>query len=129
MFLNTEGDVIPGMSLGTTSSGVPGTVDGLLRVFYDYGSGNVSLRDVLLPAIKLAEKGFKLSFYEANRFNNYRELFNRNKAASEIFIRKDKKEWKKGDLLIQKDLSKTLKRILKFGRDGFYSGKDSRINS
>ena len=80
-----------------------------------------------MPAIKLAEKGFKLSFYEANRFNNYRELFNRNKAASEIFIRKDKKEWKKGDLLIQKDLSKTLKRILKFGRDGFYSGRTAEL--
>mgnify|MGYP001185596161 FL=1 len=128
MFLNSDGDVIPGMSLGTrASSGVPGTVDGLLRVFYDYGSGSVSLRDVLLPAIKLAEKGFKLSFYEANRFNNYRELFDRNKAASEIFIRKDKKEWKKGDLLIQKDLAKTLKRILKFGRDGFYSGRTAEL--
>ena len=128
MFLNSEGDVIPGMSLGTrASSGVPGTVDGLLRVFYDYGSGSVSLRDVLLPAIKLAEKGFKLSFYEANRFNNYRQLFDRNKAASEIFIKKDKKEWKKGDLLIQKDLAKTLKRILKFGRDGFYSGRTAEL--
>ena len=128
MFLNSDGDVIPGMSLGTrASSGVPGTVDGLLRVFYDYGSGSVSLRDVLLPAIKLAEKGFKLSFYEANRFNNYRELFDRNKAASEIFIRKDKNEWRKGDLLIQKDLAKTLKRILKFGRDGFYSGRTAEL--
>ena len=128
MFLNSDGDIIPGMSLGTrASSGVPGTVDGLLRVFYDYGSGSVSLRDVLLPAIKLAEKGFKLSFYEANRFNNYRQLFDRNKAASEIFIRKDKKEWKKGDLLIQKDLAKTLKRILKFGRDGFYSGRTAEL--
>ena len=128
MFLNSDSDVVTGMSLSTrASSGVPGTVDGLLRVFYDYGSGSVSLRDVLLPAIKLAEKGFKLSFYEANRFNNYRELFDRNKAASEIFIKKDKKEWKKGDLLIQKDLSKTLKRILKFGRDGFYSGRTAEL--
>ncbi len=128
MFLNSDDDVTPGMSLSTRAScGVPGTVDGLLRVFYDYGSGSVSLRDVLLPAIKLAEKGFKLSFYEADRFNNYRELFYRNKAASDIFIRKDEKEWKKGDLLIQKDLAKTLKRILKFGRDGFYSGKTAEL--
>ena len=33
----------------------------------------------------------------------------------------------KGDLLIQKDLSKTLKRILKFGRDGFYSGRTAEL--
>jgi len=123
MFLDTEDNVIPGMSLTThAGSGVPGTVDGLLRAFNDYGSGNISQREVLFPAIKLAEKGFKLSLYEANRFNNYREMFQKNKAASKIFIREDGKMWKKGDRFIQKDLAKTLKRILKFGREGFYSG-------
>ena len=123
MFLDTEDNVIPGMSLTThAGSGVPGTVDGLLRAFNDYGSGNISQREVLAPAIKLAEKGFKLSLYEANRFNNYREMFQKNKAASKIFIREDGKMWKKGDRFIQKDLAKTLKRILKFGREGFYSG-------
>ena len=123
MFLDSNNNVIPGMSLKThAGSGVPGTVDGLLKVFYDYGSGNISLREILSPAIKLAEKGFKLSFYEANRFNNYKEMFEKNDAASKIFIRKDGKLWKKGDRFIQKDLAKTLKRILKFGRDGFYEG-------
>ena len=123
MFLNTENNVIPGMSLQThASSGVPGTVDGLLKAFYDYGSGSISLRQILSPAIRLAEKGFSLTLYEANRFNNYKEMFQKNKAASKIFIRQDGKLWKKGDLFIQKDLAKTLKRILKFGRDGFYSG-------
>ena len=123
MFLDNNYDIIPGMSLGThASSGVPGTVDGLLKAFKDYGSGNISLREVLTPSIKLAEKGFKLSLYEANRFNNYRENFQNNKAASKIFIRKNGKMWSEGDLFIQKDLAKTLKRILKFGREGFYSG-------
>ena len=123
MFLDSNNDIIPGMSLGThASSGVPGTVDGLLKAFKDYGSGNISLREVLAPSIKLAEKGFKLSLYEANRFNNYRENFQKNKAASKIFIPKNGKMWTEGDLFIQKDLAKTLKRILKFGREGFYSG-------
>ena len=32
----------------------------------------------MAPAIKLAEKGFLLSHYEANRFNTYKEFFEEN---------------------------------------------------
>ena len=123
MFINDSGNVISGMSLySRASSGVPGTVDGLIRALNDYGSGNISLRQVLAPAIELADKGFNLSHYEARRFNAYKEFFKRNDAANEVFNRKDSKPWKKGDRFVQKDLAKTLKRIAKFGRDGFYSG-------
>ena len=123
MFINDSGNVISGMSLySRASSGVPGTVDGLIRALNDYGSGNISLRQVLAPAIELADKGFNLSHYEASRFNAYEEFFKKNDAADEVFNRKDRKPWKKGDRFVQKDLAKTLKRIAKFGRDGFYSG-------
>ena len=123
LFLNDSGDVVPGMSLSTRAgSGVPGSVDGLIRALTDHGSGNITLRQALAPAIRLAEKGFELSHYEARRFNGYEGLFASNDAAAEIFIRKDNNPWKKGDKLVQKDLAKTLKRISKYGRDGFYTG-------
>jgi len=123
LFLNDSGDVVPGMSLSTRAgSGVPGSVDGLIRALTDHGSGNITLRQALAPAIRLAEKGFELSHYEARRFNGYEGLFESNDAAAEIFIRKDNNPWKKGDKLVQKDLAKTLKRISKYGRDGFYTG-------
>jgi len=123
LFLNDSGNVIPGMSLfSRAGSGVPGTVDGLIRALEDHGSGKISLRQALAPAIRLAEKGFKISHYESRRFNGYEGFYERNEAAAAIFIRKDNKPWKKGDTLVQKDLAKTLKRIAKFGRDGFYSG-------
>lgn len=123
MFLNEDGDVINGMSLySRASSGVPGTVDGLIKVLEDHGSGNISLQQVLAPAIKLAGKGFYLSYFEAERFNMYLQFFERNEAARKIFIRKNGEPWKKGDLFKQKDLEKTLKRISKYGRAGFYSG-------
>ena len=76
----------------------------------------------MAPAIKLAEKGFLLSHYEANRFNAYKEFFEQNEAAAKIFIKKNRKPWKQNDQFIQEDLAKTLKRISKYGRDGFYSG-------
>ena len=128
MFLDSNGNVINDMSLRTrASSGVPGSVDGLLKAWENYGSGRLSYREILAPAITLAERGFELSYYEARRFNIYKDLFLKNKAASKIFIRKDKKPWKAGDRLIQKDLSKTLKRISLKGRDGFYSGKTADL--
>ena len=128
MFLDDSGSVIPGMSLfSRASSGVPGTVDGLIRALEDYGSGKISLREVLNPAIKLAERGFELSYFEANRLNAYKSIFEKNEAASKIFIKSNGKTWKKGEKLIQKDLAKTLKKIARYGRDGFYRGAVAQL--
>jgi Gamma-glutamyltransferase len=123
MFLDENSAVIPKMSLQSrASSGVPGTVHGLLSIWSDHGSGNIRLQQLLSSAIKLAEKGFYLSHSQALLFNEYKGAFASNKATSKIFIRKDNKPWKQGDRLVQKDLAKTLKRIAKFGIDGFYEG-------
>ena len=76
MFLNDSNAVVTGMSLySRASSGVPGTVDGLIKVLEDHGSGVISLRQALSPAIKLAEKGFLISHYEANKLNAYKRFF------------------------------------------------------
>ena len=128
MFLNQDGSVVPNMSLASrSSSGVPGTVHGLLSAWKDHGSGNIRIQQLLAPAIKLAEKGFLLSKRRADLFNSYKEVFKLNAAAAKIFIRQDGRPWQKDDLFIQKDLSKTLKRISKFGIDGFYKGTTSKI--
>ena len=124
MYLDANGEVIENMSLRTrASSGVPGTIDGLLKVWKNHGSGNISRRELLAPAITLAEKGFELSHYEATRFNENKNLFAKNEAAATVFIRKDGRPWKAGDNFVQKDLANTLKHIAREGRDGFYTGK------
>ena len=128
MFLDDNGEVIKDMSIITrASSGTPGSVDGLLKAWEIYGSGNISLRELITPSIMLAERGFKLSLYEAQKLNAFKELFSKNEAAAKIFIRSDNKEWEKGDRLIQRDLGKTLKRIVRYGREGFYSGKTADL--
>ena len=128
MFLDDNGEVIKDMSIITrASSGTPGSVDGLLKAWEIYGSGNISLRELITPSIMLAERGFKLSLYEAQKLNAFKELFSKNEAAAKIFIRSDNKEWEKGDRLIQRDLGKTLKRIARYGREGFYSGKTADL--
>jgi len=123
MYLDDVGNIINGMSLySRASSGVPGTVDGLLKALHDHGSGTISRQQILAPAIRLAGKGFKLSHFEAERFNVYKEFFERNNAAKKIFVKEDNTPWREGDLFKQKDLEKTLKKISKYGRSGFYSG-------
>ena len=128
MFLDSNGEVIDNMSLRTrAASGVPGSVDGLLKAWRDHGSDNISRRELLASAIALAERGFELTHYEAKRFNNNKDLFLNNDAATKIFIRGDRKPWKAGDRFIQKDLARTLKRIAREGRDGFYTGKTANL--
>lgn len=127
MYLDGEGNIIKGKSRYTHfAAGVPGSVDGLLKAWRDYGSGNISREELLDPAINLAENGFKLSKYEAERFNKNKDRLSKHPETKRIFTRDDR-EWKEGDLFLQEDLANTLKRILKNGRDGFYKGKTADL--
>ncbi len=127
MYLDENGDVVKGKSLfGHFASGVPGSVDGLLKAWRDHGSGNITLNQLLAPAIKLADRGFDLSYYEADRFNRNKERLSQHPETKRIFTRDDR-EWEPGDIFKQKDLARTLKRIAKKGRDGFYKGKTADL--
>jgi len=127
MYLDKNGNVIEGKSLYTYfASGVPGSVDGLLKAWQDHGSGNISLQQLLAPAIALADSGFDLSHYEATRFNLNKERLSQHPATKRIFTRDDR-AWKFGDVVVQKDLANTLKRIAETGRDGFYKGKTADL--
>ena len=127
MYLDSVGNVIKGKSTRTHfASGVPGSVDGLLKAWSDYGSGNISINQLIAPAIKYAEQGFKLSKYEAKRFNNRKSFLSKHPETKRIFTREDRK-WKAGDIFYQKDLAETLKRIVEKGRDGFYLGKTAEL--
>ena len=128
MYLHENGDIVEDMSLFThAASGVPGSVDGLLRVVEDHGSGNISRRQLLKPAIRLAKRGFDIGPELARDLNFYRERFEKSPSASAIFIREDGRDWRVGDELRQRDLAKTLERISRYGRDGFYTGNVAEL--
>ena len=127
IYLDDNDNIIEGKSLiGHFASGVPGSVDGLLRAWRDYGSGNISLKQLIGPAIRLADDGFKLSKYEADRFNRNKDFLSKYPSTKQIFTRDDRR-WQKGDIFYQKDLAKTLIRIVNKGRDGFYKGKTADL--
>lgn len=123
MYLDDSSNVIDNLSLyGHLAAGVPGSVHGLLSAWEKHGSGNISRKELLAPAIQLAQYGYELSPRMANTLNYFKPFFLRDDGASAIFLRADSLPWKVGDKLVQKDLAKTLKRIVKSGNDGFYSG-------
>ena len=119
MYLNSEGDVIEGLSLESfLASATPGTVAGLIQLYKDEAS--MPLETLIAPAIVLANEGFQLSEFQAEYLNKYAKKFKRNKEAEKIFVKQD--GWKKGDFLVQKDLAKSLSLIAKNGSKAFYDG-------
>ena len=124
MFLDKSGNVSEGLSTDTQqASGVPGTVDGMITAHSKYGL--LPFKDVIQPAIDLAEKGFIITRQQAEDLNANRKAFLERNSYTTPFVRDSL--WKEGDTLVQKDLAETLRRIRDDGRDGFYSGKTARL--
>lgn len=123
MYLDAKGDVVQGLSLlGHLASGVPGAVDGMVEIHKKFGK--LSWEKVVQPAIDLAEKGVVLTDREALGLNNNKQTFKKvNGENTPYFMNPENRDWVKGDILIQKDLGKTLRSIQAKGRSGFYEGE------
>lgn len=122
MYLDADGNVIQGLSLsGHLASGVPGSVDGMVEVHKKFGK--LPWATLLQPAIDLAEKGVVLTVKEATGLNRIKNDLKKLNTDTTYFRRSDGKDWQIGDLLVQKDLGQTLRRIQQKGRAGFYEGE------
>ncbi len=123
MYLDSNGNPIPKLSEdGHLAAGVPGTVAGL---FATMKYAKLPFATLIQPAIELAEKGFLITSAQANDFNETRESFIKLNTSIPAFVKDI--AWKEGDVLIQKDLANTLKRIRKNGLKGFYEGETARF--
>ncbi|MFH1197671.1 MAG: gamma-glutamyltransferase [bacterium] len=121
MYLDENGNYNSDLSLsGLTSSGVPGSVAGMIDALEKYGTK--SLTEIIAPAIQLAEEGFPLDANLAESINTFNDEFNKYESSKKIFT-KEGIIFSEGDLFIQKDLAATLKLIRDNGKDGFYKGK------
>jgi len=126
MFLDAEGDVDNKKArYSMQSSGVPGTVAGLLHALDSYGT--MSLKQVLQPAIELAANGFKVSMDLSSSLQARQQTMHKNPASKEYFYKADGAGYEYGETLVQKHLAATLQRIAKKGRSGFYQGKTAQL--
>lgn len=118
MYLDSVGEVMPEKSqLGVLAAGVPGTVDGMWEAHRKYG--RLPWKDLVAPAIELADKGFQLTEAEAQHLNEERFNFLHNSPLIPAFV--NQRNWEFRDWLIQKDLANTFRAISDKGRDGFYT--------
>jgi gamma-glutamyltranspeptidase/glutathione hydrolase len=101
--------------------GVPGTVRGLALAHQRFGK--LPWKDVVQPAVKLAEEGFVVDEQLAGSLNG---VVSTSDGFPELrrVLGKDggNSPWRAGDRLVQKDLGRTLRRIAEQGPDGFYKG-------
>jgi gamma-glutamyltranspeptidase/glutathione hydrolase len=105
--------------------GVPGTVRGLALAHAKLGK--LPWKDLVMPAVKLAEEGFLVDEPLAGSLNwivgssaEFPEL-------QRVLGKEDGSSWRAGDRLIQKDLAKTLRLIAEQGPDGFYKGRVAEL--
>ena len=122
MFLDAKGDPDPTKSRDSgLSVGVPGTVAGLALAREKYGSGKLSLAELMAPAIALAQNGFALDNGIADQLPATRGKLARWPSTAEIFLH-DGEPLHQGDRLVQSDLANTLRAIAQDGPRAFYSG-------
>jgi gamma-glutamyltranspeptidase/glutathione hydrolase len=102
--------------------GIPGTVAGLTLALEKYGSGKLTLADLLKPAIALARDGFPLTDDLADTLPDGHPRLMRWPSAAKIFSHADGSSLREGDTLLQTDLATTLAAISEQGSRGFYQG-------
>lgn len=126
MFLDPGGEVDNEKArFSAQSSGVPGTVAGLLYALDKYGTMSVS--DVLQPAIQLATQGFSINHDLSDSLRLSADRLQKHRASNAYFYKEAGDYYLPGDILVQSDLGSTLKRISQQGSAGFYQGKTADL--
>jgi len=116
MYLTEDGVI----RYGHLVNAVPGTVAGLIKAHQDHGKMN--LKQVMMPAIRLAHKGIPVS-NDLNFILNWaKESLFKNKASKAKFY-KDEEPLEINSVFRQPRLAKTLTLISQKGHEAFYKGE------
>jgi gamma-glutamyltranspeptidase / glutathione hydrolase len=106
---------------GYLAPGVPGTVRGLALAHKKLG--HLPWKDLVMPAVQLAEEGFVISDGLARGLNSQLAgAMGKFPASVDAYGKPGGGTWAAGDRLVLKDLGKTLRAIATEGPDAFYKG-------
>lgn len=123
MYLDAAGNPMMELSQdGHLAAGVPGTIAG---IFASLKYAKLSFAKLVEPAIQLADKGFAITASQAEDFNELQKEFLKLNSTKPVFVKSV--AWKQGDVLIQKDLANTLRRVKTLGAKGFYEGRTAEL--
>ena len=105
------------------STGVPGTVAGLLQALERHGT--MSREQVMQPAIQYATEGFPVYMTLAQFIRDEEEKLNRYEGAEKTFY-PDGEPLDVGEVLKQPELASTLHAISENGASAFYEGENAQ---
>jgi gamma-glutamyltranspeptidase/glutathione hydrolase len=122
MYLGADGNIDRSLTAtGYLAPGVPGSVRGLEAAHRKFG--RLSWKDVVMPAVALAEQGFGLSPALARSLNEeVSGSMAKYPASVAAYGKPGAGEWAAGDRLVLTDLGRTLRAIATDGPDVFYKG-------
>jgi gamma-glutamyltranspeptidase/glutathione hydrolase len=115
----------PEADFGYATVGVPGALAGLMRLHAQHGS--LPLDVLMEPAIEYAEQGFRLLPQQADFHARSRDELAESEGARMYYLKPDGSAYGEGELLIQRDLGTTLRRLVTGGHDLFYRGEMAEI--
>ena len=122
MYLDSTGKIVrERTATGYLAPGVPGTVRGLALAHAKFGK--LPWKDLVLPAVELADKGFVLSDALARSLN--REVSGRMApypTSVAAYGKPGGGQWAAGDTIVLRDLARSLRAIATKGPDAFYTG-------
>ena len=108
-------------SFGYKTIGIPGVVAGLIKLHEE--NGNLDLKTIMQPAIKIAEEGFLVLPGGIKRFQSEKEKLKLFEGSKSYFLDSEGESYRNGHVLVQKDLANTLRIISEKGKKGFYEGE------
>tara|TARA_B100000945_G_scaffold321356_1_gene335396 strand:+ start:2459 stop:4162 length:1704 start_codon:yes stop_codon:yes gene_type:complete len=106
--------------IGPLASGTPGAVAAYHLAWRK--AGKLPWESHFKEAIRIAEDGFEISDRYARLLASRKQIFERFAGSRQLFIR-DERTLAGGELLVQKDLARSLKGIAFSGPDYFYRGE------
>ena len=122
MYLGQDGKIDRSLTAsGYLAPGVPGTVRGLELAHRRFGK--LPWKDVVMPAVELAEQGFVMSAGLARDLNRQLEGgMGKFPASVAAYGKPGGGQWQGGDRIILGDLGRTLRAIATDGPNVFYRG-------
>ncbi|KZT30675.1 gamma-glutamyltranspeptidase [Neolentinus lepideus HHB14362 ss-1] len=101
---------------------VPGAAAAWVDTVEKFGSGNVTIADVLAPAIRLAEEGVPVSEIHSHSWQRSENLIkNASPNGDEMLL--NGKAPLPGQIVKLPNLAKTFRAVAEQGKDGFYKGR------
>lgn len=105
---------------GPLAVGAPGALAAYERALKNHGSR--SLKDLLLPAAEIAERGFVLDRIYARNLKSSQKSLAKFPASAALLLKDDGSPRLEGEIVKQPDLARTYRQIAEHGTDYFYRG-------